>query len=122
MKRILVIDDDHNFCNIVKNGVESRDGFHVIVAHDGKEGVKKAVEDKPDLILLDVVMPDIEGMEVAQVLRDDPRTENIPVLFVTAMITEEELRKSTRTEGWYYLAKPIQINHLCNTINSILKC
>jgi DNA-binding response OmpR family regulator len=121
MRRILVIDDDKNFCHIVKAGLEARDSFHVVIAHDGKEGVKKAVEEKPDLILLDVVMDDIEGIEVAQALREDPRTESMPILFVTAMITEEELRKSTDGNGWFYLAKPIQINHLAETINKILK-
>lgn len=120
MKRILIIDDDKNFCHIVKLGLESRDTFHVVVANDGRVGIKMAVEEKPDLILLDVVMPGIEGTEVAILLQEDPRTEHIPVLFVTSMITEEELRKSSRDCRWFYLSKPVQINHLALTIDKII--
>ncbi len=120
MKRILIIDDDKNFCHIVKIGLESRDTFHVVAAHDGMAGIKMAVEEKPDLILLDVVMPGLEGTEVAVLLQEDPRTEHIPVLFVTSMVTEEEIRKSTRDNKWFYLSKPIQINHLAVTIDRII--
>lgn len=120
MRRILIIDDDKNFCHIVKVGLEARDTFHVVVANDGQTGLTMAVEEKPDLILLDVVMPGIEGTEVAILLREDPRTDFIPVLFVTSMITEEELRKSTRDNRWFYLSKPVQINHLALTIDKII--
>lgn len=120
MKRVLIIDDDVNFCHIVKVGLESRDTFHVVTAHEGKTGIKMAVEEKPDIILLDVVMPGLEGTEVAVLLQEDPRTEHIPVLFVTSMVTEEEIRKSKRDNRWFYLSKPIQINHLAETITRIL--
>lgn len=81
--KILLIDDDPDFVEATKVVLESRP-YEIITALGGEEGLKKAREEKPDLILLDVIMPDIDGFQVCQQLKKDPQLSQIPVIMITS--------------------------------------
>lgn len=89
MKRILIIDDESNFCEMLKIRLESHD-YNVLIAHDGKEGIKKAKAENPDIILMDIMMPNLSGGDAVRILKDDWSTNLIPVIFLTAAVSKEE--------------------------------
>ncbi len=115
MKKILIIDD--NFQNrlllkMLLTGV----GYNVLEACDGKSGLKKAIDELPDLIILDIMMPDIDGFEVAKQLKLDILTKDIPVIFLSAY--EDHIEKLDTSA--IYLSKPIDIDKLIKTIEKVL--
>ena len=120
--RILIIDDETDFCYFAKNNLEVTGTFEVITANDGDTGIQLAKEKSPDLILLDLIMPEMSGDEVAQVLMKDPQTKNIPVLFLTAIVTKEEtdLNAIRKISGNNFLPKVIETEELVGVINRIL--
>ena len=83
--KVLVIDDDPVMVRLASNLLKN-DGYEVIQAYNGKEGLRKAQEEKPNLVLLDILMPDLDGKEVARRLRADPLTADIPIVFMTVTI------------------------------------
>ncbi len=121
MKKILIIDDDKNFSAFVKKGLEIKGDFEVLVCNDCRNGKELAKKIRPALILLDVMMPEIEGPDVAAQLRDDPETEQIPLIFLTSAVTEEEVRGKNAIGGWQYLPKPVDINRLFEAVNKFLR-
>ncbi len=84
MKSILVIDDDSSIINVIKIRLEANN-YQVITASNGEEGIKIAQSGKPDLIIMDIVMPNMSGGEAVRLLRVDNKTKHIPVLFLTAI-------------------------------------
>jgi len=83
MKKILFVEDEGDQVMMVKTRLESC-GYKVVVAFDGEEGIKKVKEEKPDLVLLDIVMPKMNGYQVCDYLKNDSETCNIPVIVITA--------------------------------------
>lgn len=83
-KKILVIDDEDDIREVAKISLELMAGFNVILAETGQEGIKKAEYEQPDAILLDVMLPDMNGIDTLAKLQDNPLTKNIPVIFLTA--------------------------------------
>jgi two-component system cell cycle response regulator len=82
--RVLVVDDSRAVVHIIEALLE-KEGYEVATAFDGVEGLQKARDEKPDLIILDIVMPKMDGYEVCRILQDDPDTAAIPVLILTVM-------------------------------------
>jgi len=120
-KKILVIDDEENYCRLIKNHLERTGKFKVWTATRGEEGIKMARTQKPDLILLDIIMPGMGGATVAETLSEDPETLSIPVIFVTAIVKKHELEKSDGVIGGrHFIAKPVVVEELLNRIQSIL--
>jgi len=122
-KKILLIDDEKDFCFFLKGNLESTGKFEVIATSSGKKGIKLACEEKPDLILLDLNMPEMSGSEVAQSLRDRSETKKIPLIFLTALITEDEMGSESMANigGYNYIAKPVTTKELVAVIKKILK-
>lgn len=122
-RRILVIDDEADFCFFVRKNLEQLGKFEVLTALNGEEGLRLARERKPDLILLDVRMPGVTGPDVADTLRQDPLTENIPLVFLTALVTPKEIGAETIKEigGHEFIAKPIDTDRLVSCINRLLR-
>ena len=89
-KRILVIDDEATFTHLLKLNLERTGEFEVKEENRGSLGLETAREFKPDLILLDVIMPDMDGSSVAALIKTDEKLRNIPVLFLTAVLSREE--------------------------------
>ena len=120
MKKILVIDDYPDNVFLLQSRLE-REGFEVIKAYDGTMGIQKAVEEKPDLILLDVMMPDISGFDVCKTLTTKEDTKLIPIILVTALSEAESLKKGLQSGAFDYVKKPFNRNELIARINSALR-
>ena len=121
-KRVLIIDDEENFCNLVKKNVEKTDEFEVHIATNGDDGIRLARGIQPDLILLDVVMPGMDGTDVIALIRKDKSIKDIPVVFLTAIVREEEANsQASSTRGYSLLAKTVTVGELIACINKNIK-
>ena len=121
-KKVLVIDDEENFCNLVKKNLEKTDEFEVQIAINGEDGIRLAREIKPDLILLDVVMPGMDGADVISLIRNDKNIKDTPVVFLTAIVREEEASLQTSfTMGYSLLAKTATVGELIACIKKNTK-
>lgn len=114
-KKILIVDDDSVNLKMLRNIFNSNE-FHVLQASGGYEAVNIAKNDHPDLIILDIVMPDMDGGEVALILKNDPSTKNIPIIFLSFLIKKEEEQYSSSRSGVYLMAKPIDRDELLNRV------
>ncbi|MEE9913319.1 MAG: response regulator [Deltaproteobacteria bacterium] len=121
---ILAVDDEDSFTFFVKLNLQTYKErlFKVTTANSGSEGLKLARAVGPDLILLDVMMPDMSGAEVAEELLLDARTKNIPIIFVTALVKKDEVAKeSGQLGGREFIAKPVGKEELISRIKATLK-
>jgi DNA-binding response OmpR family regulator len=120
---ILLIDDDPDFCESTRIMLE-HDGYKVISAPDGVQGVNLAREKMPDLIVLDVVMPDKDGYVVCRELKDDPRTCHIPVIIVTSLGSDSEDRYVAKIAKYHmadaFFNKPLKREELFEKIEKII--
>ena len=120
MKRILVIDDLPDNVFLLKDRLE-HEGYEVLTADCGNSGIEIATEEIPDLILLDVMMPDINGFEVCKTLVNDSRTSGIPILLVTAKTDAEDTKEGLDAGAFDYIKKPINKIELIARVKSALK-
>lgn len=118
-KRVLVIDDDPDVLATTK-GMLGVHGFDVVTANGGEEGVAKALADSPDLILLDVLMPRVNGMEVFKRLREEPKTAGIPVIFLTAVGEETFVKSALMLGADQYITKPYDPEDLMAEVHKTL--
>lgn len=120
--KVLIIDDEADFCYFVRQNLMQNGMFDVIVATNGAKGIKMAKNEKPDIILLDLFMPDIPGEDVADALKENSFTAKIPILFVTALATNSDIIDDTENKigNNYILPKPIRTKKLIETIMKIL--
>ncbi len=121
-KKILLIDDEEDFCFFVKKNLEKTGEFQVLTATKGEEGINLARNKNPDLILLDIVMPRVSGPDVAEALLNNSETKQIPLIFLTAIVTEEEIGDESIKEigGHPFIAKPVDAKELASSINVVL--
>jgi len=120
MKRILVVDDLPENVFMLQDRLEN-EGYEVVTAYDGKTGIAKATSDMPDLILLDVMMPGMTGIEVCKVLKQDPSTVDIPIIIVTAKSGADDTREGLEAGAFDYIKKPFEKVEMLARINSALK-
>jgi CheY-like chemotaxis protein len=123
--KILLIDDDVDFVESTKTVLESKP-YEVIVAHEGDEGLKKAREVNPDLILLDVIMPVKDGFTAAEQLKKDPQLSKIPVLMLTAFAAKSGETSIPVSRGYAletedYIDKPVIPEELLARVEKFLK-
>jgi diguanylate cyclase (GGDEF)-like protein/PAS domain S-box-containing protein len=114
---ILIIDDTPVNLGVVVDSLENR-GYRLLIAQGGKEGLQRAALVKPDLILLDVMMPGMDGFEVCRCLKSDADTADIPVIFMTALAESEHKITGFKVGGVDYLAKPMQIDEVIARVNT----
>ena len=130
-RKILVIDDEPEIVQLVSGALQRTGRYEVITATGGRQGLEMARTERPDLVLLDVLMPDMEGTEIAQRLSDDPVTRDIVIVFCTALaipmaflaslMAHESLReKAGKVGGFYFLQKPIAPGELTERLDAIL--
>lgn len=120
--RILVIDDERDFCEFVKIALEKTGQFEVLTSTDGTTGISMAESDQPQLILLDIKMPQMSGAEVAEHLLHNEATRDIPIAFITGLLPKEEVRKrSGYIHGFLFITKPVTRNELVQQVNSVLE-
>ena len=103
-KKILVIEDDKFLLKIIKKKLSSED-YQLIQAMNGEEGLRAAREEKPDLILLDLVLPEMDGFEVLKKLKDNPTCSNIPVIILSNLGEKEKIDKGLKLGAADYLVK-----------------
>ncbi len=119
-KKILIVDDEPDIVETLKFLMES-EGFESIIAMDGEEAFKKAKEENPDLIILDVMLPKINGYKVCRLLKFDNKYKHIPIFMVTARSQEEDKVIGEETGADEYVTKPFDIEEILKKIHSYLK-
>jgi DNA-binding response OmpR family regulator len=119
MARILLVEDEASLRRLIGYALQTR-GYEVIVAVDGRQGLEKARSESPDLILLDMVMPEMGGMEVLGALKKDARLKDIPVLIVTASAQKEDAEKAMDMGAADCLIKPFHVPTLYDRVEELL--
>lgn len=119
-KKILVVDDEPDISKLIKARMESA-GYSVFTAFDGAEALKAVKENMPDLILLDVMLPKMDGYQVCRLLKFDEKSKHIPIIMLTARAGESDKEKSVEAGADAYLTKPFQTEELLSKISSLLK-
>lgn len=119
--RILMIDDEKDLGFFVKANLEMVGNYEVMTASSGKDGLRSASWHHPDVILLDVMMPGMDGFEVLKKLKSEPKTESIPVIMLTAKADDESKMTAAGLYGDDYLIKPVEFKTLKARIDSILE-
>src|SRR4030067_1068094 len=123
-KKILIVDDDPDLVEAVTMSLESKN-YDVAAAYGGIEGLEKAKSENPDLIVLDVMMPDKDGYVVCKEMKADPKLSKIPILLLTAVVskiptTRYTQRMGMETEADDYMDKPVEPAELVNRIEALL--
>jgi CheY-like chemotaxis protein len=119
-KEILVVDDDIISQNILKATL-SQAGYTVFASSSGEEALKIAKENRPDAIILDIMMPGIDGGEVANVLRNKEETKNVPIIFLSSLLSEKEEEFNKKKGLISFLSKPFARDKLLNEIGRYLR-
>lgn len=120
MRTILAVDDEQDLLDLIDYNLK-KNGFDVLLAQDGKEAIKKAREHHPDLILLDIMMPEMDGLETVEALRRDEQLNKIPVIFLTARGDEKTEVAGLDKGGDDYITKPISFSSLVSHIKAVLR-
>ena len=123
-KKILIVDDDPDLVEAVSTILENK-GYEVAAAYGGIEGLEKAKTENPDLIVLDVMMPDKDGYQVCKELKGDPKYSSIPILLLTAVVSKIPTTRYTQqmgmeTEADDYVDKPVEPEELVKRIEALL--
>jgi two-component system alkaline phosphatase synthesis response regulator PhoP len=119
--KILMIDDEEDLAYLVRVNLEKTGKFTVFIAKRGLEGIKLAKSEKPHLILLDLVMPGMDGVQVAEQLMADASTEKIPIIFLTALVSKKQVQAGEGNIGGRdYIAKPVTTEELIVRIEAVL--
>lgn len=117
---ILVVDDEQDLLDLIEYNLK-KEGFLVLTAEDGKEGIEVALEHSPDLVLLDIMMPKMDGLEVVERMKEDENLKRIPVIFLTARGDEKTEVEGLNRGGDDYITKPISTTKLISRIKAVLR-
>lgn len=118
-KRILVIEDDPSSARLVGYALE-REGYQVEIAVNGVEGLRKVQEEDPDLVILDVMLPGLDGFELCHRLRAEPRTDHVPILMLSAKAQEIDRSTGLRAGANEYLVKPADPAEILANVERLL--
>ena len=116
--KVLVCDDERHIVRLIQVNLE-RQGYTVVTAFDGKEGLEKIRSEKPNLVLLDVMMPYMDGFEVLKTIRREPETENLPVIMLTAKAQDKDVFEGYHYGADMYLTKPFNPMELVTFVKRI---
>ena len=116
---LLIVDDTAANLGVIASHLEDS-GFEIVIAQSGEDGIKRAQRTLPDLILLDVMMPGIDGFETCKRLKADAQTADIPVIFMTALAVTTDKVSGFEAGGVDYITKPIQVAEVLVRINTHL--
>ncbi len=119
-KKILIVDDEPEVLVLLEKRLVAS-GFDVVSAGTGRMAIEKAKKDVPDLIILDILMPGMDGSETAAILHADPKTKDVPILFLTCLFTKrEEQREGHEVGRNFFVAKPYDPKDLLSEITRII--
>ncbi len=120
-RRILLVDDEERFARLVQFHLEDSGRYEVRTVARGTEALAAAREFRPDMVLLDVIMPDVDGATVASQIKEDPILRNTPIVFLTAIVSKEEVGGRQASIGGHdFLAKPVTMSVILNAIDKHL--
>jgi len=119
MKKVMVIDDDEDFTNLYKTTLRAA-GFDAIAVNESPAAVEMAYLVKPDIFVIDLMMPDIDGFQLCRMIRADPVLKNTPIIIVTALTDNDSRMVAIGAGANDYLTKPFQINVLKSRINALI--
>lgn len=120
MKKVLIVDDEADVLKAISKRLTT-DGYSVITATNGREAITAAQSQQPDIILLDIKMPDMDGAEVIAKLKGHPSTDSIPVILLTATLSKAEEEKYGSIIGYITLAKPFDTEKLLEHMERLLQ-
>lgn len=116
--RILIVDDENDFIELLQYKLAGH-GYELIVANDGVHALSQARTLKPNLILLDILLPDLDGLSVCEILRRQPATKKIPIIFMSAL-TGDVTKRTATMQAEDFFTKPLDLNRLEKRIDEIL--
>ncbi|MCP8315187.1 MAG: response regulator [archaeon] len=119
MAKILVVDDEQDILELARVILENK-GYEVITAKDGNEALEKVSASKPDLIILDIIMPRKNGLEVCKILKSNPKTKSICILMFTVLGRDSDREQGLKAGADDYLVKPFSAEELIETIKKYL--
>lgn len=120
--RILLVDDEASFTRMMKLNLETNGPYEVRTENDGARAVRAAMEFRPDIIFLDVLMPELDGGEVAAKIQAQPALRDTPIVFITAVVSKDEATKHENVIGGRtFLAKPVLLADLVREIEKVKK-
>lgn len=120
LKKILVVDDEEHIIELIRFNLETN-GYFVIAANDGNEALKKVKEEKPDLVILDLMLPSIDGIEICKILRKNKETEKLPIIMLTAKSEEIDMILGLEIGADDYITKPFSVRELLARIKAVLR-
>lgn len=120
--KIMLVDDEVGFTNLLKLNLEKTERFDVCVENEARNAVAAIRKFKPDLLLLDVVMPEMDGGDIVAQLRMDPKLRSLPIVMLTALISKEEISADAvaQSENLVMLAKPVNMEKLLRVVDEAL--
>jgi DNA-binding response OmpR family regulator len=116
--RILIVDDENDFIELLQYKLAGQ-GYELIVANDGVHALSQARTQKPNLILLDILLPDLDGLSVCEILRRQPATKKIPIIFMSAL-SGDITRRTATMQADDFFTKPLDLNRLAKRIVELL--
>ena len=120
MARVLVVDDDASIRRLLEVTFRT-EGLDVETARDGRDGLARALSDPPDVVVLDVMMPELDGWEVAERLAADPRTATVPVVFLSARTQDADVTRGRELGAAAYVTKPFDVFDLCELVHELVE-
>ena len=120
MKKILIVDDEQDIVESLKFVLET-EGYECYTAFNGDDGLKSAKEIVPDLILLDIMMPKMNGYQISRLLKFDNKYKDIPIIMLTARSQEEDKQIGEETGANEYITKPFDLDYVVSKVNQYLK-
>jgi two-component system phosphate regulon response regulator PhoB len=119
LRRVLVVDDEEGFLSLIREALEIR-GFDVITAASAVEAGMEISSKRPDAILMDIKMPGINGLQACDAIKKNPATKDIPLMIVSALSDESDIKKAYKIGVTEYFVKPVNIEKIVAKLNSVL--
>ncbi len=120
-RKVMIVDDEEDFLRITKINLESTGNYEVLAISNGKEAIEKVPDFKPDVILLDILMPKMDGTEICSILNEDPIGRNIPIITLSALDSDKDKLTMFKRGVVDYLTKPIEKEQLIEKIEKALR-
>ncbi len=119
MPKILIVDDEPEIVDMLQTILDMR-GYETVGAYNGTDGLLMTRVDSPDLIILDMMLPDIEGVEVCRIVRSDPSTADVPVVFLSARTAQSEVERGLAAGANAYMTKPVNLPRLFDELKKLI--
>lgn len=120
MKKILIVEDEAELVKALQIRLH-RENFETIVASDGEEGLRKVKEENPDLIVLDIILPRMDGYSLCRSLKGDEKYKHIPVIMLTVKAQQQDIATGYKNGADLYITKPFEIQELLSSIKALIK-